>query len=138
MEHRFPLIPGGDASATVDAIGPGVTDFAVGDDVFGSAGKPYFGEGALAELTTMSVGTIARKPAALSHEGAASIPVAGVTAYNMTEAAPPSAGQVVIVIGATGGVGGYYVQLAKAAERASSRSAAHPTSNTPDPSALQT
>jgi NADPH:quinone reductase len=115
MEHRFPLVPGGDASGTADAIGPGVTELAIGDDVFGSAGKPYFGEGSLAELTTMSVGTIARKPAALSHEGAASIPVAGVTAYQITEAAPLSEGQVVVVIGATGGVGSYYVQLAKVA-----------------------
>jgi NADPH:quinone reductase len=115
MEHRFPLIPAGDASGTVDAIGPGVTAFAVGDDVFGSAGKPYFGEGSLAQRTTMSVGTIARKPASLSHEGAAAIPVAGVTAYDMTEAAPLSDDQVVVVIGATGGVGSYYVQLAAAA-----------------------
>ena len=114
MEHRFPLIPGGDASGTVDAVGPGVTDLAVGDDVFGSAGKGYFGEGALAELVTMSLGTIARKPASLSHDAAAAIPVAGVTAYNMIEAAPPADGQVVAVIGATGGVGSYYVQLATA------------------------
>jgi NADPH2:quinone reductase len=115
MEHRFPLIPAGDASGTVDAIGPGVTAFAVGDDVFGSAGKPYFGEGSLAQHTTMSVGTIARKPASLGHEGAAAIPVAGVTAYNMTEAAPLSDDQVVVVIGATGGVGSYFVQLAASA-----------------------
>ena len=114
MEHRFPLIPGGDASGTVDMVGPGVTDHAVGDDVFGSAGKGYFGEGALAELVTMSVGTIAKKPASLSHDAAAAIPVAGVTAYNMIEAAPPADGQVVAVIGATGGVGSYYVQLATA------------------------
>jgi NADPH2:quinone reductase len=114
MEHRFPLIPGGDASGTVDAVGSGVTDYAMGDDVFGSAGKGYFGEGALAELVTMSVGTIAKKPASLSHDAAAAIPVAGVTAYNMIESAPPAEGQVVAVIGATGGVGSYYVQLATA------------------------
>jgi NADPH:quinone reductase-like Zn-dependent oxidoreductase len=114
MQHRFPLIPGGDASGTVDAVGSGVTDHAVGDDVFGSAGKGYFGEGTMAEFVTMSVTTIAEKPASLSHDAAAAIPVAGVTAFNMIEAAPPARGQVVAVIGATGGVGSYYVQLANA------------------------
>jgi NADPH:quinone reductase len=113
MEHRFPLIPGSDASGTVDAVGPGVTDHAVGDDVFGSMGKPYLGEGALAELAVMSTATIARKLASLDHADAATIPVAGVTAKNMVDAAAVKDGEIAIVIGATGGVGSYFVQLAK-------------------------
>src|SRR5438876_8949155 len=71
MEHRFPLVPGMDASGTVEAIGEGVEDWAVGDEVFGSVGKRYLGEGTLAELATMSAGTVARKPASLDHAAAA-------------------------------------------------------------------
>src|SRR5205085_4673257 len=80
MEHRFPLVPGMDASGTVEAIGEGVEDWAVGDEVFGSVGKRYRGEGTLAEFATMSMGTVARKPASIQHSTAAAIPVAGVTA----------------------------------------------------------
>jgi NADPH:quinone reductase len=112
MEHRFPLIPGADASGTIDALGGGVTDWSVGDDVFGSVGKRYQGEGTLAELATMSTGTIARKPPSVEHTQAAAVPVAGATALTMVEAASVSEGDVVVAIGATGGVGSYLVQLA--------------------------
>jgi NADPH:quinone reductase-like Zn-dependent oxidoreductase len=112
MEHRFPLVPAADASGTVDAVGPGVSDLAVGDEVFGSVGKPLMGEGSLAELATMSTATIARKPASVSHEDAAAIPIAGVTALNMVDAVPIAEGHVVVVIGATGGVGSYLTQIA--------------------------
>lgn len=112
MEHRFPLIPGADASGTVDALGEGVTGWSIGDEVFGSVGKMYLGEGTLAEFATMSTGTIARKPASVDHLDAAAIPVAGATALTMVEAASVSDGNVVVAIGATGGVGSYLVQLA--------------------------
>jgi NADPH2:quinone reductase len=112
MEHRFPLVPGADASGTVDALGEGVTGWSVGDEVFGSVGKRYLGEGTLAEFATMSTGTIARKPASVDHVDAAAVPVAGVTALTMVEAASVSEGHVVVAIGATGGVGSYLVQLA--------------------------
>ena len=49
MEHRFPLTPGADASGTVEALGDGVTDWAIGDEVFGSVGKGYLVEGTLAQ-----------------------------------------------------------------------------------------
>ena len=112
MEHRFPLVPGMDASGTVEAVGEGVSAYAVGDGVFGSVGKPYFGEGTLAELATMSTETIARKPDAVQHQVAAAIPVAAVAALTMVEAMAPEKGTVVVAIGATGGVGSYLVQLA--------------------------
>jgi len=112
MEHRFPLVPGMDASGTVEATGPGTTTWSVGDEVFGSVGKPYLGEGTLAELVTMSQGTIARKPASIDHLAAASIPVAGVTALTMVDAGSVAGGDVVVVVGATGGVGSFLVQLA--------------------------
>ena len=114
MEHRFPLIPSADASGTVDAVGPGVTGIAAGDEVFGSVGKPLMGEGTLAELATMSTSTIARTPASVDHADAAAIPIAGVTALNMLDAVPLAHGHTLIVVGATGGVGSYLVQIATA------------------------
>jgi NADPH:quinone reductase-like Zn-dependent oxidoreductase len=112
MEHRFPLVPGMDGSGTVDAIGSGVSAWSVGDDVFGSVGKGYLGEGTLAEFVTMSAGTIARKPSTLEHATAAAIPTAGVTALIMADALAIGEGQTVVAVGATGGVGSYFVQLA--------------------------
>ena len=112
MEHRFPLIPSMDASGTVEALGDGVIELAIGDEVFGSVGKRHLGEGTVAEFATMSTATIARKPASVDHTDAAAIPVAGVTALTMVETASVSEGDVVVAIGATGGVGSYLVQLA--------------------------
>jgi len=112
MEHHFPLVPGMDGSGTVDAIGSGVSAWSVGDDVFGSVGKGYLGEGTLAEFVTMSAGTIARKPSTVEHATAAAIPTAGVTALNMIDALALGEGQIVVAVGATGGVGSYLVQLA--------------------------
>jgi NADPH:quinone reductase-like Zn-dependent oxidoreductase len=112
MEHRIPLIPGMDGSGTVDAVGPGVSGLSAGDEVFGSVGKGHLGEGTLAELVTMSAGTIARKPSTIDHATAAAIPTAGVTALNMADALALGEGQTVVAVGATGGVGSYFVQLA--------------------------
>jgi NADPH:quinone reductase-like Zn-dependent oxidoreductase len=112
MEHRFPLIPGADASGMLEALGEGVIELSIGDEVFGSVGKRHLGEGTFAELVTMATGTIARKPASIDHADAAAIPVAGVTALTMVETASASDGDVMVAIGATGGVGSYLVQLA--------------------------
>jgi NADPH2:quinone reductase len=112
MEHRMPLVPASDASGTIDAVGPGVADRAVGDEVFGTSGKPFLGEGSLAELLVMSSGTIASKPGAIDHPAAAAIPVAGATALTMVETARIDEGDVVVAVGATGGVGSFLVQLA--------------------------
>jgi NADPH:quinone reductase-like Zn-dependent oxidoreductase len=112
MEHRFPLVPGMDASGTVEAVGKGVTGWSVGEEVFGSVGRSYLGEGTLAEFATMSERTVARKHASLDHAAAAAVPVAAVTALTMVDAFASAAGGVVVAIGATGGVGGYLVQLA--------------------------
>jgi len=112
MEHRFPLVPGMDGSGTVDAIGSGVSAWSVGDELFGSVGKGYLGEGTLAEFVTMSAGTIARKPSTIEHATAAAIPTAGVTALIMADALALGEGQTLVAVGATGGVGSHFVQLA--------------------------
>jgi NADPH:quinone reductase len=115
MEHRFPLIPAGDLAGVVDALGPDVKEFAVGDPVFGVTGKMLFGEGTLAELTTASTGTIAKRPSSVSEIEAAALPLAGVSALMCVEAAAPKAKDVVVVVGASGGIGSYALQLAAAA-----------------------
>lgn len=112
MEHRFPLVPGMDASGTVDALGGGVEGYAVGEEVFGSVGKSYLGESTMAEFVTVSGGTVARKPSSFDQTVAAAIPTAGVTALNMADALDLSPRRTVIAVGATGGVGSYFVQLA--------------------------
>ena len=113
MEHRFPLIPCSDLSGTVDAIGAGVEGFAVGDSVFGVTGR-MVGEGTLAELTTASTATIAKRPASLSEIDAAALPLAGVSALQSVEAAALKPNDVVVIVGASGGIGSYAVQLAAA------------------------
>lgn len=113
MEHRFPLVPASDFSGTIDALGSGVHGFAVGDTVFGVTGKMFLGEGALAEKTTASTGTIAKRPQSLGDVDAAALALAGVSALMCVDAAALKPKDVVVVIGASGGIGGYAVQLAK-------------------------
>ena len=112
MEHRFPLIPGMDAAGTVEAIGDGVEGYALGDQVFGSVGKPFLGAGTVAEFVNVSAGTVAHKPLSLDDEAVAALPTAGVTALVIADALALAEGQTVVAVGATGGVGSYFVQLA--------------------------
>ena len=97
-----------DLAGTVEAVGPDVTRFAVGDAVYGS------GRGSYAEYAVASEGKLAPKPAALSFEQAAAVPVSAVTALLGLRAGKIGEGQKVLVTGASGGVGSYTVQLAKA------------------------
>lgn len=99
---------GFDLAGTVVAVGPDVTRFAVGDEVLG------FGTGAFAEYALAREGRLVPKPAPLSFEQAAVLPVSAVTALQALEAGRVQAGQRVLVTGASGGVGSYAVQIAKA------------------------
>ena len=102
-------VAGMDLAGTVVAVGDDVTRFAVGDEVFG------VGKGSFAEYTAAREDTLAHKPAELSFEQAAVIAVSGVTALQgVRDTGRVQAGQRVLVIGASGGVGTYAVQLAKA------------------------
>lgn len=100
---------GRDVAGTVVAIGPDVTRFSVGDDVFGIA------RGSFAEYAVARADKLAHKPVSLSFEQAAAMPVAGLTALRALDAAGVTAGQHVLVVGASGGVGTFAVQLAVAA-----------------------
>jgi NADPH2:quinone reductase len=112
LEHRFPLVPGHDAAGVVEAVGDGVEQPAVGDEVFGAVGKPYLGEGTYAEMATMSAATLWPKPAPLDFTQAAAVPLSGATALTLLDAVALGAGERLLVLGASGGVGSYLVQLA--------------------------
>jgi NADPH:quinone reductase-like Zn-dependent oxidoreductase len=100
---------GADVAGVVETVGAGVTEFAPGDAVFGTA------DGSFAELACARVERLARKPQATTFEEAASIPVAGCTALQaLRDHGRLQPAQHVLVIGAAGGVGSFAVQIAKA------------------------
>lgn len=102
-------VPGMDVAGTVVAVGSAVTRFAEGDEVFG------FGKGSFAEYAVAREDQLARKPASLTFEQAAVVPVSAATALQaLTDVGHLRPGQRVLVIGASGAVGGYAVQVAKA------------------------
>jgi len=102
-------IPGRDAAGTVAAVGSSVTRFAIGDEVYGVA------PGSFAEYALAHEDKLAHKPIKLSFAQAAAIPVSAGTALQaLVDAGRVQAGQSVLVVGASGGVGTYAVQLAKA------------------------
>ncbi len=102
-------VQGLDVAGTVVAAGQEVTRFSVGDEVFG------FGRGAFAEYAAAREDKLARKPANLTFEQAAVVPVSAVTALlALTDVGHVQAGQNVLITGASGGVGSYAVQLARA------------------------
>ncbi len=101
-------VVGWDVAGTVDVVGTGVTRFQPGDEVFGTC------RGAFAEYACARADRLAPKPANLSFEQAAGVPVSGCTALRgLRDAGGIKAGQAVLIIGASGGVGTFAVQLAK-------------------------
>ena len=105
------------------AVGPAVTRFAVGDEVYGMA------RGSFAEYAVAREDKLARKPANLSFAQAAVVPVSAGTALQaLRDVGRVQAGQSVLVVGASGGVGTYAVQLAKAFGARSPACAAPPRS----------
>lgn len=102
-------VPGLDVAGVVAAIGAEVTRFQPGDEVFGIA------RGSFAEYAAAREDKLAAKPANLSFEQAAVVPISGLTALQaLRDAGRVEAGQKVLIVGASGGVGSYAVQLAKA------------------------
>ena len=101
-------VRGQDVAGVIDAVGPGVTSFTVGDDVFGEA------SGSFAEYVVTGADRLVRKPANVSFEQAAATPMGGYTALQALRAAGNVAGLSVVVTGAGGGVGSALVQLAHA------------------------
>jgi NADPH:quinone reductase-like Zn-dependent oxidoreductase len=108
-EPVFPTVLGSEAAGVVEEVGPGVTGFAVGDEVFGSAAR-----GAFAEYALLNADVTAHKPAALSFRDAATLPVAAATAYDGVRQLDLPGGSTLLVTGAGGGVGTAAVQIARA------------------------
>jgi NADPH:quinone reductase-like Zn-dependent oxidoreductase len=114
--HHLPIVPGWDVAGVVEAVGPAVrTGLRPGDEVWGYVRRDDVAYGTAAELVPAPERTVARKPAGLSFEEAAAVPLAGLTAYQaLTEALRVGAGDRVLVHAASGGVGQLAVQVAVA------------------------
>jgi NADPH:quinone reductase-like Zn-dependent oxidoreductase len=114
LPQPLPLTLGSDLSGEVVAIGPGVSDFGLGDNVFGVTNPQFVG--AYAESAVAKAAMLARKPRSLTHAEAASVPVVAVSAWQaLFEYAGLEDGQTVVILGAAGNVGAYAVQLARRA-----------------------
>ena len=106
-----PLTLGSDLSGVVEQVGPGVTDFARADEIYGVTNPQFCG--AQAEFAVAMAGMIARKPQSLNYVEAASAPVIAVTAWQMLlQYGEATRGQTIMVVGAAGNVGAYAVQMA--------------------------
>ncbi len=107
MPVTFPGKPGIDVSGTIEAVGPGVTDWKKGQAVFGVA------RGSYAQYALARASDLAAKPDKVPFDVAASLPVGALTAWQLVEEADVKAGQRVLVQGAAGGVGLFALQFAK-------------------------
>ncbi len=113
MEYDFPVVPGRDFAGVVEGVGSEVVGSRAGDAVLGYLTKPTLHDGAWAEYLTVPVdGFVVPRPEALDVAAAAALPVAALTALAAVDAVDPHPGDVVLVIGAGGGVGSFAVQLA--------------------------
>jgi len=112
LPYRFPLILGNDVAGVVVQVGPRVRGFKPGDEVYARPDKDRIGT--FAEFIAMNEADVAIKPAELSMEEAASIPLVGLTAWQaLVEMAELKPGQKVFIQAGTGGVGTFAIQLAK-------------------------
>jgi NADPH:quinone reductase-like Zn-dependent oxidoreductase len=113
--HHLPIVPGWDVAGVVEAVGPAVTAFAAGDEVFGYVRRDDVQWGTTAELVPAPQRCLAHKPGSLSFAEAAGLPLVGLTAYqSLTEALDVHEGERVLVHRAAGGVGFSAVQIAVA------------------------
>ena len=114
-KQPLPAVLGIDMAGVVEQVGPGLTAFQLGDEVYGMAGGVGGQQGTLAEFIAADARLLARKPTRLSMREAAALPLAVITAWEgLVDRARVSAGQTVLVQGGAGGVGHVAVQLARA------------------------
>ncbi len=112
LHHQLPLIPGWDVSGIVEAVGPKVADFKIGDAVYGML--DFGRDGAYAEYVAAPTRHLARKPTSLDHVQAGAVPLAALTAWqSLFDSGGLFNGQTVLIHGAAGGVGHFAVQLAR-------------------------
>lgn len=111
-------VPGSDVAGVIEKVGPGVSEFKVGDAVFatvGRGGSPVSGlNGAYAQYAITTVASVIAKPKAMTYAEASGLGTATITAVNAINRAQVKAGQRIVITGAGGGVGSAAVQIAKA------------------------
>ncbi len=113
--HVFPLVLGVDAAGVVEAAGPEVTRFHVGDRIFGQFLHDPVGTGTYAELTPVPEGIgVTRVPDPMKSEEAAVLPTSGMTALTSLDALALPTGASLVIVGASGGVGSFATGLAVA------------------------
>jgi NADPH:quinone reductase-like Zn-dependent oxidoreductase len=115
VEHDFPVTLGRDFAGTVEQTGGSVGRYQPGDEVYGFLlhANPTIHDGSWTDLITVPEDNfVAAKPVSLDHAHAGAAPLAGISALAALDALAPAQGETVLVIGATGGVGSFFVQLA--------------------------
>lgn len=111
---QLPVTIGGDISGVIQQIGEGVTDFAVGDKVYGQANVVAGNSGAFAEYAATSAGQVAKLPSNTDFKEAASLPLVGISALQgLTEHINLDQGQKIFIHGGSGGIGTVAIQIAK-------------------------
>jgi len=111
-QQKFPLVLGRDFSGVVSAVGEGVADLRIGDEVFGvlELGR----EGAYAEKVFIAASLVAKKPSGLSHVDAAALALTGLTALcSIEDSLKLKSGETILIQGGAGGVASFAIQLAK-------------------------
>ncbi|MGO3180221.1 MAG: NADP-dependent oxidoreductase [Brevibacterium linens] len=115
MPTQFPVTPGWDVAGVVIGLGFDTPEFSIGDEVVAYARKDVLGGGTFAEKVAVPVHAVAPKPKSLSWEQAGGLPLAGGTALRTLDALGDLEGKTVLIHGASGGVGSFAVQIARAA-----------------------
>lgn len=114
MHAEFPVVPGWDVAGVVVGQGPDTPGVSEGDEVIAYARKDWVHGGTFAQYVSVPVRALAPKPAALTWEQAAGLPLAGLTAYQVLTRLGLAEGKTVLVHAASGGVGSMGVQIARA------------------------
>jgi NADPH:quinone reductase len=114
MELKFPVVLGRDFAGTIDQVGPEVTGFAVGDEVFGVVLSMPLHAGGFGEYVVVPQASLARVPSGLDIATAGVMGLAGSAATTVLHTVDPKPGETMLICGATGGVGNLLIQLATA------------------------
>lgn len=115
MEINFPVVIGWDVAGEVVGVGPAITEFTVGDRVFGYARLDTVQHGTAAETVVLPVRVLAHAPTSIDLEHSAAVPLTGLTALQLIRRLDIQTGETVLIHGANGGVGQFAVQLARLA-----------------------
>lgn len=114
MPYEFPIVLGWDLAGTISKLGPNVSQFKVGDEVFAYARKSKIKDGTLAEYICLDANNVALRPKKISLREAAAIPLTALTAWqSLFEAAKLKANETVLIHAGAGGVGSMAIQFAK-------------------------